>query len=165
MPQIPTTTETMLATSTAWPGMERGTIVAAMDSATMALAEVMRQLEQLHGLQHRASQLEAFLASARVLLEQPPASGAPRSPLGLRRTAPRGKAHTVAEHARVVLESGGRPMRLKAMAEAVREQGLMEGRFVEEGLRSAIRDHPDFERVQRGIYALSAWPPAQKRVP
>src|SRR5262245_8618082 len=57
--------------------MEREIIFAAIESAANELADIMRQLEQLHALQQRARHLEDFIGSGKVLLgegrnEKPP---------------------------------------------------------------------------------------------
>ena len=152
---------------------DRETILAAIEIATQQLVHVNTQLEQLQLLQQRARHLDAFIRLGHALLgdEQPPQL--PESPQETARPhqeafphePPSGRKRTAAEYARSTLEAFQRPMRAQEMAEYVQRLGLMQGQYVGEVLRTAMRKHPAFECISAGLYALKAWPPVLKAVP
>jgi lambda repressor-like predicted transcriptional regulator len=159
-----------MANSIDW---DDATIVAAIETAESALAAVERQLAQLHALQQRARNLQDFIALGRALLGEGSAENTGDSrtetehispEASLKEAVPRQK-RTAAEYAKLVLETVQRPMRAAEIADYLEQRNLMEGQYLREVLRTAMRKHRDFERVAAGVYALEAWPREQKAVP
>jgi hypothetical protein len=152
---------------------ERNKYFEAIEAATNELVAINRRLEELHVLQQRARQLEDFIGRGKVLLGQAHDEKPPEPPSDTERilhdacineTPPR-RQRTAVECARLALEAFKRPMRAQEMADYLEQRGLMQGQWTREVLRTAMRKHPDFERIDAGLYALTAWPPALKSVP
>ena len=152
---------------------DRDKIFEAIETATHQLAQVNKQLEQLHILQQRARHLEEFIALGKILAGQATGEEPHESPANTASTLPDAvsceialnRKRTAADYARLALEETKRPMRAPEMADYVQRLGLMKGQYVGEVLRTAMRKHPDFERISEGLYALKAWPPELKSVP
>jgi len=152
---------------------DRDKIFEAIETATHQLAQVNKQLEQLHILQQRARHLEEFIALGKILAGQAPGEEPHESSANTARTLPDAvsgeraldRKRTATDYARLALEDAKRPMRAAEMADYVQRLGLMKGQYVREVLRTAMRKHPDFERISEGLYALKAWPPELKSVP
>jgi hypothetical protein len=141
-------------------------IFEALEAATHQLAQVNKRLEQLQLLQQRARQLEEFIALGKILTGQATGNephACPAQPAHILPETSNGdlavpRKRTAADYARLALEEAQRPMRAAEMAEDLQRRGLMEGQYVREVLRTAMRKHADFERVSEGLYALKAWP-------
>jgi HB1, ASXL, restriction endonuclease HTH domain len=141
------------------------TMLVVLNSARQAQALLKRDCERLKtelaDLETQLAQLSEFVRLGEHLLgtvdvadplpgmgDDTEVAAAPSLPL---------RPPTAADIAQQCLEAHGEPLTLEGIYEYARAHGLLHGKSPKEAMRSAVRTHKSFVRVDRGRYGLVAW--------
>lgn len=128
----------------------REQLLLTLDLAAQLLHDTERHCSHL---KDRAAHLRTFLEVGEALLGLPPWDNPPPPP-------PR--QPTAAQTAKAILDEVGYALSVQQMMDHLAANGTgqsgMDDEKQREALRGALRSHPSmFRRVERGIYALTAW--------